>query len=120
MTELRDVIRKSVGLPPSSVTDVAIAVELADFKKQLASVTDQLRRRDGTIDVERIFELPQKIDDLAERLGYVESYMPREFTEKDVFEVNKRIERLEAKVALISSYFFNSRAIQFCLRFFNG
>jgi hypothetical protein len=112
---LTNVIRRSVGLP-SVVMSEAMSDELADFKRQIGAITGQLRRSDGTVDVEKIFELPQKIDDLGYRLDRVESYMPKEFTEKDVYEVNKRIERLEMKVALISSALTSSRIVKFLLR----
>jgi hypothetical protein len=112
---LTNVIRRSVGLP-SVVMSEAMSDELADFKRQIGAITGQLRRSDGTVDVEKIFELPQKIDDLGYRLDRVESYMPKEFTEKDVYEVNKRIERLEMKVALISSVLTSSRIVKFLLR----
>lgn len=63
--------------------------------------------------------LEQKIVELTKRMEQAEKDKIVEFKSNDVHEINKRIERLEAKVALVNSYFFNNRAIQFCLRFFN-
>lgn len=110
MTELTN----RIGLSTVEEMDPAMIAELADFKRQLASVTDQLRRNDGTIDVEKIFELPQKIDDLTKRLDHVNKTLADrieqvekikfvEFKNNDVYEVNKRIERLERKIALLES-----------------
>lgn len=69
--------------------------------------------------VHRIFDLEQKFDDLAKKIEQIEKDKIVEFKNNDVYEVNKRIERLEGKVALINSNFVNNRVARFILRYIN-
>lgn len=67
----------------------------------------------------RIFDLEQSVVDLTERVEQAEENKIVEFKNNDVYEVNKRIERLEAKVALINSSLTNNRVARFILRHVN-
>lgn len=63
----------------------------------------------------QIFDLEQKLDDLVKKIEQIEEDKIVEFKNNDVYEMNKRIERLEAKVATVSSSLMQSRIIRFFL-----
>jgi tetrahydromethanopterin S-methyltransferase subunit G len=67
----------------------------------------------------RVYDLGQKLDGLTKEIERIEEDKIIEFKNNDVYEVNKRIERIEAKVALISSSLVNNRVVRFLLRYTN-
>jgi GTPase involved in cell partitioning and DNA repair len=90
-TELTNHIRRSVGLSfvPEwkPISHVQIVSEIRDLKRKLKKTET--------------------------RLTELETVKIKEFVEKDVYEVNKRIERLERKIALLESSPQKNRQIIF-------
>lgn len=60
--------------------------------------------------------LEQQVENLAEKIEQIEKDKIAEFKNNDVYEVNKRIERLEMKIALIHSALTSNRIAKFVLR----
>lgn len=137
---LKNVIRKSVGLPPLPLTpdgltiepqeEAAVvetynmAIEVSNLKQQISDITNGLKRIDKIISSQaedaiyvssEVSQLTQGINNIAKKIEQLEEDKIVEFKNNDVYEVNKRIERLEAKVALINSNLVNSRIVKFFL-----
>jgi hypothetical protein len=91
-TELTNKIRQSVGLPVEwqPISNIQLIAEVRDLKRKLKNV--------------------------EMRLAKSEAVRIKEFNDNDVYEVNKRIERLESKVEWIISNLVNNPIIRFLFR----
>jgi len=75
----------------------------------IIKLEDNIRLPTGTlVDVNRlpqidIVHLRNAVDHIDYRLDQLEKIKVIEFTENDVYEVNKRIERLQREIALLES-----------------
>jgi hypothetical protein len=91
-------VRQSVGLPtppePRPITNPQIIAEIRDLKRKVEQIGDD-----------------QYI--LAKKIEQIKEDKIVEFQNNDVYEINKRIERLEDKVALIVSNLANNRIVGF-------
>lgn len=91
-TELTNKIRQSVGLPVEwqPISNIQLIAEVRDLKRKLKNT-----------------EI---------KLSELEAIKIVQFTENDVYEVNKRIERIESKVEWIISNLVNNPIIRFLFR----
>lgn len=100
-----------------------LIIEINNLKAQIGGITKGLERIDRTTkgaSISRIhisnqlFETAVRVSDLVEKIEQIEKIKVREFATNDVYEVNKRIERLQGKIALLKS---NSNSSEISVNF---
>lgn len=109
-SDIKTKTRAELGLPTGTLIEVNNLPQMDIIRLQ-----EKVNRTNHYIS-----NLEQRVEILAQKIGQIEKDKTVEFRNNDVYEVNKRIERLEAKVALINSNFANNRIVRFILRYMNA
>jgi septal ring factor EnvC (AmiA/AmiB activator) len=107
MVNLGELNRISLPTGTLTYTDQLPQMEIIRLQGELNRANHQINR------------LEQHIDILDKKIKQIEKVKIAQFKDNDVYEVNKRIERLEAKVTLINSSLVNNRVVRFILRYIN-
>jgi hypothetical protein len=113
-TKLTNAIRESVGFQPISTISTGTYIEVDRLPQmEIIRLQGELNHTNHMI-----LMLKEDIDSLTKKVERLEENKIVQFKENDVYEVNKRIERVEAGMALIESVLsciVDSRIIQFLL-----
>ncbi len=119
--EVNTMATEGTFVPPSGsfYVDQMPQMEIMHLQGELNRANHQINRLEQHIDDNannaeaRIASVANVLEKLTNVVSDIEKDKIAQFKSNDVYEVNKRIERLEAKVALINSNLVNSRIVRF-------
>ncbi len=109
MTALTNAVRNTVGLhslPTGTLVEVDSLPQM-----DIIRLREEINRTNH-----HVYVLGKEIGDLVEKLEQIEKVKIAQFKDNDVYEVNKHIERLEARIAMIDSHLFDSWLMRWLLR----